>query len=37
MQEDGIPIFIMLVVSAAIIGVFIIVAVILGAVLMSAF
>ena len=36
MQEDGVPIFIMLITAAAIIGVFIVAAVIIGSLLMPA-
>ncbi len=36
MQENGVPIFIMLIVAAVIVGVFIFAAVIVGALLMSA-
>ena len=36
MQEDGVPIFIMLIVAAVIVSVFIFVAVIVGALLMPA-
>jgi hypothetical protein len=35
MQDEGVPLFIMVLVSAAIIGIFIIVAAILGAILLS--
>ena len=35
MQEEGVPLFIMVLVSAAIIGIFVIVAAIIGAILLS--
>ena len=36
MQEDGVPIFIMLIVAAAIVGVFVFAAIIVGVLLMPA-